>query len=558
MLTFAQAMRRDSAALAKSQPIDPLAKAPAGASADDYAYVPDPKSPSTWKLNISDAGHVGGAIAALGPGFRGRKAQIPAAARARVVGRVRAAWKRFHPGETPPTILKAEVAKYDPQSDPHLADRYMPRQGKQKMAEAKRIGAQMGVDGVDDWQARDTARNLVQRGHIKPEHHKAMLAAFGRNKIDLNKAMTFSQSLAKYNHNHGRNGEFASGAGGAGAPPVKGPWGAQHQTPSERDKLKEKGLWRDHATAHSRLKNAIKQKHLIGADVATNQRRLAEAKDHLNTAAKMRGTEYHSRALNGARAKIDAVNTHIARGRAWRGSGKPFDERARLNSGLSKHFAAALAKAELEAGHLGPALTAVSVHFRDALAKAKASGSSAWNDGDGEVYDGGLGEGDGPESLTPAAEELGARAPGAKKKKVAKGERSDYEIEFSFEVKKADAAQQMIYGWANVSKLDGVEVTDREGDFASIDELRKAAHDFILKSREGDERHGPEVTGYIVESIIVDDDIKKALGMDVPQEGWFIGYKVTNDAVWKRVEKGEYKAFSIGGTAVRVPEAVTA
>ena len=65
--------------------------------ASDYAYVPDPEMPSTWKLRIDDAQHVAAAAAALGPGFRGQKVQIPSGDIAAVRAKVRAAWHKFYP-----------------------------------------------------------------------------------------------------------------------------------------------------------------------------------------------------------------------------------------------------------------------------------------------------------------------------------------------------------------------------------------------------------------------------------------------------------------------------
>lgn len=78
--------------------------------ASAYAYVPDPDQPSTWKLRIDDAAHVGAAAAALGPGYRGQKVEIPNADRAAVVAKVRAAWKRLNGDKDPdemPEALKA-------------------------------------------------------------------------------------------------------------------------------------------------------------------------------------------------------------------------------------------------------------------------------------------------------------------------------------------------------------------------------------------------------------------------------------------------------------------
>jgi hypothetical protein len=76
--------------------------AKAGENPDDYAYVPDKDHPSTWKLQIQDAKHVGGAVAALGPGgFRGQKVDIPSDAIAGVKRKVLAAWRKFHPDAKP-------------------------------------------------------------------------------------------------------------------------------------------------------------------------------------------------------------------------------------------------------------------------------------------------------------------------------------------------------------------------------------------------------------------------------------------------------------------------
>jgi len=45
--------------------------------ASEFAYVPDPEKPSTWKLPIFDMRHVGGAEAALDSDYRGNPVEIP-------------------------------------------------------------------------------------------------------------------------------------------------------------------------------------------------------------------------------------------------------------------------------------------------------------------------------------------------------------------------------------------------------------------------------------------------------------------------------------------------
>ncbi|MCK5604557.1 hypothetical protein KAR91_21895 [Candidatus Pacearchaeota archaeon] len=86
--------------------------------ASAFAYVPDSDKPSTWKLRLWDsiseketAAQVGRAVAALGPGFRGQKVQIPSDDLSGVKAKVLAAWLRVNEDknrEDAPTILKSE------------------------------------------------------------------------------------------------------------------------------------------------------------------------------------------------------------------------------------------------------------------------------------------------------------------------------------------------------------------------------------------------------------------------------------------------------------------
>lgn len=80
-----------------------------------YAYVPDPKKPSTWKLRLMakpndqnpDISYVGNSVGALSPGgLQGMgRVQIPMKDMAAVKAKVRAAWVKFHPGEEVPSAI---------------------------------------------------------------------------------------------------------------------------------------------------------------------------------------------------------------------------------------------------------------------------------------------------------------------------------------------------------------------------------------------------------------------------------------------------------------------
>lgn len=127
------------------------------------------------------------------------------------------------------------------------------------------------------------------------------------------------------------------------------------------------------------------------------------------------------------------------------------------------------------------------------------------------------------------------------------------QIGISFEFAKADATGGYVRGWASVVSVAGQPIEDWQGDVIGMDALRKAAHQFITDARVAKAMHRGEQVGEVVESVIIDDDLAKALGITDQRRGWFIGMKVNSDAVRKRVRSGELRAFSIGGRGKRVP-----
>lgn len=121
----------------------------------------------------------------------------------------------------------------------------------------------------------------------------------------------------------------------------------------------------------------------------------------------------------------------------------------------------------------------------------------------------------------------------------------------SFQFEKADTEGRYVRGWASVVSVDGDPVTDWQGDVIAIEELRKAAHQFITDARVAKAMHAGSKIGEVVESVIIDDEFAKAIGATAPQRGWWIGMRIESDAIRKRVQSGELKAFSIGGRGKR-------
>ncbi len=71
--------------------------------ASDFAYVPDPAKPSTWKFPIFDKAHVDNATARL------NQTNIPAGDLAGVKAKIKAAWKKCYPGRNDmPDVLMSD------------------------------------------------------------------------------------------------------------------------------------------------------------------------------------------------------------------------------------------------------------------------------------------------------------------------------------------------------------------------------------------------------------------------------------------------------------------
>lgn len=124
---------------------------------------------------------------------------------------------------------------------------------------------------------------------------------------------------------------------------------------------------------------------------------------------------------------------------------------------------------------------------------------------------------------------------------------------FTFAFEKADVTGRYVRGWANVCEMDGEPVCDIQGDIIAMDEMRKAAHDYISNAREAKAMHDGDRIGDVVESVMIDDDFAKAHGITHGKRGWWIGMEVHDPAVRKRVASGELRSFSIGGSGKRTP-----
>lgn len=133
------------------------------------------------------------------------------------------------------------------------------------------------------------------------------------------------------------------------------------------------------------------------------------------------------------------------------------------------------------------------------------------------------------------------------------------------EIIKADASLRVAYGWALLTSVDGEPYADSQGDVVEESSLEKAVVKFMLDRRTGSVMHKrgpngePVRVGQIVESVVVTNEKLAAMGLPVPEgrgpRGWWVGIRYDDtpegEEVWKRIQSGELRGFSIGGRGYR-------
>lgn len=145
---------------------------------------------------------------------------------------------------------------------------------------------------------------------------------------------------------------------------------------------------------------------------------------------------------------------------------------------------------------------------------------------------------------------------------VKKREKDDEEIdadEVEFhavgEIEKRDDDQRLVFGWCSIAKHANGEVeVDKQGDvLEDIDQMEKVGYDFVLNSRDGGVMHVRKGVSTLVESFVSTPEKWEAMG--IPEGtlpvGWWVGYKITDEEVWKGVKSGKYKMFSVHGSGTR-------
>ena len=129
---------------------------------------------------------------------------------------------------------------------------------------------------------------------------------------------------------------------------------------------------------------------------------------------------------------------------------------------------------------------------------------------------------------------------------------SNESITFDVEFSKRSDDLQLVGGFAYVSKRDGSELVDLQGDSIPTAVLREAVHDFMKTGRDMGIMHiagadgKPVAAGEIVEMAVFGDGFTPP-GMDAGTEGLWVVAKVHDKEIWNMVKAGILRGFSIGG-----------
>lgn len=114
---------------------------------------------------------------------------------------------------------------------------------------------------------------------------------------------------------------------------------------------------------------------------------------------------------------------------------------------------------------------------------------------------------------------------------------------------KADSQKQIVYGVV----LEPHSV-DSQDDWMKPEDIEKAAHGYLIKSREVGKQHVGKMDAEVVESYIAPQDmmLEGQYGSQVVKQGsWVLGVKVNDQSEWSKVVSGHYTGFSVGGFGLR-------
>jgi len=122
-------------------------------------------------------------------------------------------------------------------------------------------------------------------------------------------------------------------------------------------------------------------------------------------------------------------------------------------------------------------------------------------------------------------------------------------------IKKFNTEKRLATGWASVvTDEKGNPIIDSDGDVIPVEELEKAAIEAFVNGGKGKggDMHERKGVADVVESFVVTQEKREALGFGKGQEGWVVTLKIHDEDLWKQIKSGEKLELSIRGDAERI------
>ncbi len=141
--------------------------------------------------------------------------------------------------------------------------------------------------------------------------------------------------------------------------------------------------------------------------------------------------------------------------------------------------------------------------------------------------------------------------------KIVETVKKDVDFSIRGEISKMNVEKKQVFGWASVIEINGEPVIDLQGDVMTIDTIEKAAYDYVHKSRKGGNQHQrsgeePLHVSDMIESFVLTPEKKDQMGLpDTVPTGWWVGFKINDDATWESYKNGQLKDFSVHGSGTR-------
>lgn len=115
------------------------------------------------------------------------------------------------------------------------------------------------------------------------------------------------------------------------------------------------------------------------------------------------------------------------------------------------------------------------------------------------------------------------------------------------EIAKVDESLGLVFGYAMVSKIDGVDHYDLQGHHIPEDTMLRTLTKFMETGAIAKEMHSGNPVGKFVFAFPLTTEIAKSLGIVAKQTGALVAMKPDNPDTLKKFASGEFTGFSIGG-----------